>query len=339
MRHFQGDSADVVWREAVSELFENPQHHHAGRNGNTREILPCIIRLTDPRRRWILSRSPAYNPALGIVEFFWIITGNNESCVPKYWNPGLPKYAGSGDVFHGAYGYRLRQEFGVDQIKRAFEVLTNTPETRQAVLQIWKPDLDLPEITGKPVSKDIPCNMLSLLKVREGRLHWTQIMRSNDAIRGLPVNIIQFTLLQEVMAGWLGCELGEYFHLSDSLHIYETDAEKFKIEESVSQKSRTNYFTLSYEESASLFQSIYDDLKRVSSGRMSEEKLLEIFHPQSGTNEGRCDLIQDLLTVVGSDAARRHGFLRLSHTFAEICNDTDLRNAALNWLNRKEVKR
>jgi thymidylate synthase len=28
-------------------------------------------------------------------------------------------------------------------------------------------------------------------------------------------------MLQEIMAGWLGVEVGGYFHLSDSLHVYQ----------------------------------------------------------------------------------------------------------------------
>lgn len=45
-------------------------------------------------------------------------------------------------------------------------------------------------------------------------------MRSNDVHRGLPYNVVQFTTLQEVMAGWLGLEVGGYHHWSDSLHLY-----------------------------------------------------------------------------------------------------------------------
>ena len=37
---------------------------------------------------------------------------------------------------------------------------------------------------------------------------------------GFPFNIVQFTMLQEIMAGWIGVDVGSYHHLSDSLHIY-----------------------------------------------------------------------------------------------------------------------
>jgi thymidylate synthase len=252
--------------------------------------------------------------------------------VPNYWNPGLPKYSGAGEKYPGAYGYRLRHEFGLDQIKRAFEVLANRPETRQAVLQIWKPEIDLPEMDGRPISQDIPCNVMSLLKIRDGRLHWTQIMRSNDIMRGLPYNIIQFTMLQEVMAGWLGCEIGEYFHLSDSLHIYEKDTEAFLIEPTASSATVRRDIPLSYDKAIELFACIYEDLRVVADGNRGESQIRETFARDSKINCSRSDYIRDVMVVIGSDAARRHGFCELAYELAESCADVDLRCAAVAWL-------
>lgn len=336
MRYFTGQSADDVWRAAAGELLDSPDHTHTGRNGLTREILPCILRIQDPRRRWILSRRPAYNPAFGLVEFVWIITGNNESRVLNYWNPGLPKYSGTGEHYHGAYGFRLRREFGVDQIRRAFDVLTNAPETRQAVLQIWKPDIDMPKGDGEPVSKDIPCNVMSLLKVRNGQLHWTQIMRSNDIMRGLPYNIIQFTLLQEVMASWLGLDLGEYFHLSDSLHIYEEDVRDFSVCPVESCVLDVDCFSLNYERSNRLFEDIYSDLKIIAGGSRDAGQLRDVFSRESDSNRHRPDFLKNAMTVIGSDAARRQGFPDLAHEFVESCTNATLRLAADAWVHEQE---
>ena len=61
---------------------------------------------------------------------------------------------------------------------------------------------------GNPSAEDIPCNLSSLLKIRKNQLEWMQINRSNDIYRGLPYNIVQFTTLQELMASWLGIEVG-----------------------------------------------------------------------------------------------------------------------------------
>lgn len=332
MKYFQDTSADLVWQQAVAELVAHPDHEHCGRNGVTREFLPCALKIEDPRQRWILSRHPPYNPAFAFVEFIWIITGNNESRVINYWNPTLPKYSGSGDKYYGAYGYRLRHEFGLDQIQQAYLSLLCSSESRQVILQIWKPELDLPPDNGQPVSKDIPCNVMSMLKVRNGHLHWSQIMRSNDIMRGLPNDIVLFTMLQEVIAGWLGVELGHYFHLSDSLHVYESDVSKFSCVPVGSEARDRKPFSLSYAESNALFFRIYNDLSEVSNGDKKEDELREIFDRDSYRSAGRCELIKDIMAVIGSDAARRQNYTALANYFVDSCIDPNLKKASLAWL-------
>ncbi|HKI44420.1 MAG TPA: thymidylate synthase [Balneolales bacterium] len=332
MRCFEGISADLVWQKAIKELIDSPDYNHSGRNSKTKEILPAILRISDPRQRWILSRTPPYNPAYGLVEFIWIITGNNASQILNFWNPGLPNFAGSGDTYHGAYGFRLRHEFGIDQIKRAYQALLTTPESRQVVLQIWKPEIDLPDINGKPVSKDIPCNLMSLLKIREGYLHWSQIMRSNDILRGLPYNIIQFTMLQEIMAGWLGVKLGDYIHLSDSLHVYEKDIPEFSCAAQKSEKYDRELFSLTYDESKVMFGMIYEDLEKVSNGNLKEDQLREIFLRNRCSSIGKCTLVQDMMAVIGSDAARRQNYIGLAYHLVGSCGDHNLKQASLAWL-------
>ena len=53
-------------------------------------------------------------------------------------------------------------------------------------------------------------------------------MRSNDIFRGLPYNFVQFTSMQEILAGWLKINVGSYNHVSDSLHIYERDLKEME---------------------------------------------------------------------------------------------------------------
>lgn len=113
----------------------------------------------------------------------------------------------------------------MDQLERASNALRANPDGRQVVLQIWDATADLPLDDGGPVAADIPCNICSMLKIRNGRLEWSQIMRSNDVFKGLPYNFVQFTTLQEVLAGWIGVEPGAYTHYADSLHLYGEDAE------------------------------------------------------------------------------------------------------------------
>lgn len=163
------------------------------------------------------------NPAFALVEVFWIAAGRRDSALPTHWNPALPNFCGNAATHHGAYGYRLRRHFGIDQLDRVYRVLTRDPDSRQCVLQLWDSTTDLPDMNGAPAAPDIPCNVVAFPKIREGKLEWLQVIRSNDLFLGVPHNVVQFTCLQEMVSGWLGVVPGSYSQLSDSLHVYARD--------------------------------------------------------------------------------------------------------------------
>lgn len=233
---FDGKDANTVWFQALSYL-RNENQIQESRDQETLELLHVAFTIRDPRQRIVFSRP--INPAFAIAEVIWILAGANDSQFLSFWNPRMLKFT---DVakgkFHGAYGYRLGSQPKIlsslvnqlrhsskgeakrlDQLRAAYNALSNTPHSRQIVLQIWQSDMDLPN--PAPRSKDIPCNIVSHLMIRHGKLEWLQFMRSNDLIWGTPYNFIQFSTLQEVIAGWLGVDVGSYNHISDSLHIYE----------------------------------------------------------------------------------------------------------------------
>jgi len=234
MIQFEGEDADAVWRQAVRRVGTDGVIRE-GRDQPTREVLHAVFTIRDPRQRLVFARP--INPAFAIAEVLWIMAGANDADFLRFWNPRMGRFTDDRDphVLHGAYGDRLgsRPRLGVaataqlrrggtrgfDQIKAAYEALRHSPHSRQVVLQIWDSRRDLPD--PEPRSRDIPCNIVSHLLVRDGRLDWLQVMRSNDLMWGLPYNIVQFTSMQEIMAGWLGVEVGAYTHISDSLHVYE----------------------------------------------------------------------------------------------------------------------
>lgn len=343
MKYITGISADCVWKDAAQKLISAHDYHHNGRNGATLEILPCVLRITNPMSRWILSRNPPYNPAFGLVEFVWILAGKDEGSVPKFWNPALPKYSGDDEHLYGAYGHRLRKNFGFDQIKRAYDVLKNSPETRQAVLQIWDSQKDLPDENGDAKSNDIPCNLMALLKIRDNKLHWTQIMRSNDIMRGLPYNLIQFTMLQEVMASWLGCDIGEYFHLSDSLHVYTEDLKKFDVDQDIIYTENCgSKFNMTFEKTELEISRTYSSLQQVANGQVqTQDEIVQIFSKNNPNDVTTCESLQDILLIIGSDAARRLGHKDLARNFIDDCRNEGLQLVAKRWFeyneNRKEV--
>ena len=226
IRVFSGPTADHVWRQ-MADAFQQSDGicSQKSRGGPTKEILHAAISIEDPRQRWVVSRKPPINVAFALAEVVGIMNGRRDLKFLKFWNRRLPRFVGPGPELHGAYGHRLREHLSSDQLKRAYEALRLNPDTRQVVLQIWDSSIDLPRANGSPADRDIPCNVASLLKVRNGKLEWTQVIRSNDLFLGVPYNFVQFTCLQEIIAGWLNIECGSYNQISDSLHLYDQDLE------------------------------------------------------------------------------------------------------------------
>ena len=60
-----------------------------------------------------------------------------------------------------------------------------------------------------------------MFQIRNGALHMTTVMRSNDAVWGFCNDVFAFTCLQELIANELGVKLGQYHHFAASLHVYE----------------------------------------------------------------------------------------------------------------------
>lgn len=268
----EGKTANEVWRKAVDMLLAQ-KDTLSGRTGDVYEVLHAFISIENPRQKWIYDRIPPISISFALAELVWIMNGEERSEIINYWNPILPKFAGDGDVYYGAYGKRIRSHFGFDQLEKAYYALQNVPESRQVVIQIYDVKKDFPIDNGQPRSNDIPCNICSLLKVRDRKLEWSQIMRSNDILLGMPYNFVQFTSLQEILAGWLGLEVGSYNHYSDSLHLYCRDINKIGVGQE-KEVVNSDSLSLGREESERIFKEIYSRMIALTDKDISEGEVL-----------------------------------------------------------------
>lgn len=317
---YEGATADQVWYAAALKFKEDESLAlQPGRGGPTLEQLHATLTINDPRQRWVISRQPAINPAFAIAEVVWILNGRSDAAFLNHWNPKLPLYAGDVQYYHAAYGFRLRKEFGFDQLERAFGALSSNPNTRQIVLQIWNPQIDFPDAAGKPVADDIPCNICALPKIRNNKLEWLQIMRSNDLQRGLPYNIIQFTSLQEMLAGWLGADLGAYSHVSDSLHVYERDVPDIKAIVKVNEVQNTDSLALPRTDSDKVLAEMSRVMEGMTERNLTQENLRALVSSQA-LPQG----YQNMLVVVAADSARRRDWFEISEELMASCSNPAL---------------
>jgi thymidylate synthase len=332
-RVFEGRTADQVWGHLANAFVEGQGTKQSSRIGDMREILHSAMSIIDPRQRWVTSRFPPMNPAFAIAEVIWILTGRNDSRFLNYFNRQLPRFAGEGETYHGAYGHRLRNNLGIDQLDRAYQALKVKPESRQVVLQIWDSRIDLPSYLGEEASRDVPCNVASLLKVREGKLEWMQIMRSNDLYRGLPYNIVQFTTLQEVIAGWLDLELGEYNQISNSLHVYESDFES--IQESRPSKYLCNEDSLAFpkNQSEKYFQELSGNIETIIDASIPIKEIVSLLHQSTLPISFR-----NMLSLVCAEGVRRRHGLDVIDSVLHECTNPIYRQLFDQWLLRCEGK-
>ncbi len=330
MHLFEGTTADEVWLMAASKFEDSAAvHEQASRAGKTKELLGAAFTIRNPRQRWITSRQPAMNPAFAIAEVVWIVSGRHDSAFLNYWNPKLPQFAGTDKNYHGAYGFRLRRHFGIDQLERAYYALLNNPDTRQVVLQIWDASRDFPLSNGDPANPDIPCNVCSFAKIRGGKLEWTQILRSNDLFLGVPHNFVQFTSLQEILAAWLNIEVGHYRHVSDCLHIYARDQDEVRNSGQIASEQNTDVLKFTKTESAALFSEMSKRMDRMTGVLLTQKKLRSLANPNDFPNE-----LHNWFLVVAADCARRRKWINLSYELMAGCSNPALKQLWDRWLAR-----
>jgi len=123
------------------------------------------------------------------------------------------------DSFKGESIRARIYEFGdkkINQYAVALNSLKASYNTRRAIISLWNPNFD-------HKSRHPPCALILQFLCREGRLHLTTFLRSNDAwIAALP-DMMALSEIQKQIASELNLSVGTYNQLSVSYHVYEPD--------------------------------------------------------------------------------------------------------------------
>lgn len=322
-----GKTANDVWKKAVDMLLAQ-EATVSGRTGDVLELLHTFVSIENPRQKWVYDRIPPISISFALAEVVWIMNGEERSEVINYWNPRLSDFAGNGDIYYGAYGKRIRSHFGFDQLERSYYALQNVPESRQVVIQIYDVGKDFPIDNGQPRSEDLPCNICSLLKVRDGKLEWSQIMRSNDILLGMPYNFVQFTSLQEILAGWLGLEVGSYNHYSDSLHLYCRDFNKIGIGQE-QELENTDSLSLGRNESEKIVKEIYDRMIALTNINISEKELLSL-----GQLKSEYIAYNNIMLMIAAYVAKKMHYNYLAEEMVCKCENEVYTKMWNRWMNK-----
>lgn len=177
---------------------------------------PTVLEYDRPVERVLFHESRNANPFFHFMECLWMLAGRNDVALPARYVKSMHKFSDDGNTFNGAYGHRWRVHFGKDQINHVVKALTKDRNDRRVVIGMWDPARDL----GLE-SKDLPCNVMVLPRIVDGRLDMTVVNRSNDLVWGaLGANAVHMSFLQEWMAIAIGVPVGRYFQFSTNMHLY-----------------------------------------------------------------------------------------------------------------------
>lgn len=208
------DSADTAWLGAVGTVlsFGNTSQP---RGQKTRELLGHSVNIDMSRPVLTVARRRLGYRFLA-AEAAWILSGDNRVETIAPYAAKIADFSDDGQTFFGAYGPKVLAQLGY-----VVDTLIKDPDSRQAVLNIWR--------ENPPASKDIPCTLSAQFMIRGGQIHAVVSMRSSDLWLGLPYDLFNFSML----AAWVGLEisrrggplysLGTLTNFAGSRHLYERD--------------------------------------------------------------------------------------------------------------------
>jgi thymidylate synthase/deoxyadenosine/deoxycytidine kinase len=216
--HYGKVTINVAYRKLARQLYEYG-HVMETRNvrGNTKELCNYMLTIDDLDSDYITLKTGKTNLTYLAAELLWYWSSRNDTAFIGKFAKLWEKLSDDGITNNSAYGYVLKEKHGFNQIEKIIELLKVDPYSRRAVLNINVPNENVIN------TKDEPCTICLDYQIRNGKLHSTCIMRSNDFNFGLRNDIGFFVLLQKYIAKQLGVSVGSYTHFAMSIHFYDRD--------------------------------------------------------------------------------------------------------------------
>lgn len=191
-----------------------------------KDITDCVIGVREISHSYICG------------ELLWYFTADDSMNFIAKFSKMWSRISDNGRTSNSAYGDIIFQRYGFDQLEMVVALLKKNPGSKRAVINFNVPNVN------KETTKDEICTIMLQFYVRDGRLNCTGVMRSNDLWKGLPYDIIFFTILQKYVADRLSLKYGTYTHFAVSLHVYDSDRELVeRVAESTEEDNTRLIFT------------------------------------------------------------------------------------------------
>ncbi len=209
------DHMDVLYPMILNHVLDYGDEV-SPRGQLTREVRPLAFTLTNPLNRFVTLPERKANYAFALIEALQFIGGTTSGAQQIRYNSNIKNWVDpeSGQI-EAAYG-----SLTCDQVPGVVDMLTVDPDSRQAILSIYHGSEH-----QRPML-NVPCTCTLQFFIRDDKLELITYMRSSDLWWGIPYDVFQFTVMQEMIALALGKKMGPYTHVAGSGHVYEPFFEK-----------------------------------------------------------------------------------------------------------------
>ena len=209
MKYIEADSAVDAYKK-LCKIIDTEGHYIEARNEPTKEILNAAVLIKNPRDRIIPIERFRHDFIL--QESFDILNENP----PRVYHSKemLEKTMGNSKNIM-FFGNEMRQAFSRWSLIKILDYFKQDKNTRKAILDLG---------SRRPVLHN-PCLIYAHFLIRDDKLHLSAETRGTAISMGFTSDVFFFTLIQEIMLGWLReyypeLEMGDFLYKTGSLHYY-----------------------------------------------------------------------------------------------------------------------
>lgn len=209
----------------LEEIVTKGQNHQS-RLGQTKELLHTNIEIIKPLERVYFLNNLDSNIFAQIAGSWWVLSGNNDLDFLGKYLPNAQKRSDDSITWRSAFGPRIRNWHGVDQLLEVVKLLNKRPESRRASMVLFDPIYDFQE------SKDVSTCVAVHFTTRLGSLDMTVDMRSMSILGSSSLtgnNSFEWSILHEIVAFCTQNKVGSLIFNINSFHLYQEDSKQAKL--------------------------------------------------------------------------------------------------------------
>jgi thymidylate synthase len=203
MIYISEKTTNLAWEQCIKELLEK------GETTNNEKYYRdelVVIEILEPCIEMAPSDFPILQKDLDIINNY-IITGENEESVIHEWTK--------------LYYHRIYDEPN-SQFNYFLDKLKQPIQSGKAQISFWEKKYDQD-------AEIAPCTQIIWGRVKEGMLEMHVHAHSVDAYKKLILNQQEFISFQAHVARQLGVNIGKFYHIIDSCHIYTSDIDRLEL--------------------------------------------------------------------------------------------------------------